>query len=115
MAPFTRKIEPKAVAVVPTSRNGLSFHFEQMIGHQVQYFEMLLESTSRDHLNLVCYDRKKCSARAQLEIIGDSIFTQKVGKLFKLYGEEKEVQNPDNYGRLVHHHTKRCSGKLEFV
>ena len=78
----------------------------------MEYFEMLKESTSKEHLNLICSNRRKCSARFHLKIIEGEIFTRKEGKVYFLHGDEEQILNPENYSDLFHVHSKKCLGEF---
>ena len=110
-----RPSAPKLVKVNKTSRGGAAFHFEQVVGGKSRYFELLNESMATKHINLVCSNRPKCTARYHLPIIGEKIKIVTKDSKLKLQGLEADIRDVANYGQLFHCHSAKCKGKLIFT
>ena len=105
-----RPSKPKLQKVVKTSRGGASYHFEQIVSGETRYFEMLCESVSANHINLVCANRPKCKAREHLPVIGTEVQIVKREKKYRLQGAEVDILKVANYGQLFHVHSAKCKG-----
>ena len=74
-----------------------------------------METVSKTHINLICSQRPRCQARAQLAVIGGALRIVKENGVYKMEGDENDKKNIDNYGEsFFHDHTKKCSGKISF-
>ena len=107
--------EPKLTEVSTSTRGAPTFHFEQVEEGKTKCFELLKETVSKTGIRVRCSNRRTCSARFFLPVVGHKLKIIENGKKLELFGDKDEIEKVSNYGKLTHSHTKRCQGESVII